>query len=164
MTNRASVPVVLGLGSNLGDRRRNLRRAVGELGAIVRVVRISSLYDTDPVGSPAGAPSFLNIVIVGVSALPADVLLQRIHAIEAMMGRRRSVPNAPRTIDIDIVLYGAVLRRSVAPLVPHPRYTSREFVLAPLRELGLPWVDPVSGVSLAGLRGNGEARRAGPLY
>lgn len=160
----APVPVVLGLGSNLGNRRRNLRHAVEQLGAIVRVVRISSIYDTDPVGSPAGAPAFLNIVVAGVTALPAEALLHRIHAIEARLGRRRTVPNAPRTIDIDLLLYGATLRRSGPPLLPHPRYASREFVLAPLRELSLPWVDPVSGSPLRNLRGVGEIRRVGALY
>lgn len=158
------VPVVLGLGSNLGDRRRNLQRAVEELGAFVRVVRISSIYDTDPVGSPPGAPPFLNAVVAGISRLAADELLRRIHEVEWRLGRRRSVPDAPRTVDIDLLLYGAVMSRGPAPVLPHPRYAGREFVLAPLRELRLPWVDPGSGIPLGKLKGEGNVRRAGSLY
>lgn len=156
--------VVLALGSNLGDRRLNLRRAVDALTRVVRVTRISPLFDTDPLDSPAGSPPFLNIVVAGICALSAEDLLGSIHEIEAELGRRRSIPNAPRTIDIDLILYGTMIRRSAALTVPHPRFDAREFVLAPLRELGLGWVDPPTGRAIERLRGSGEVRRAGSLY
>ena len=137
--------VVIALGSNLGPREYLLRRAQHELGAIVRIVRRSRVIATAPVDAPKGSPDFLNMVVAGYTALDADELLKQMHAIEARLGRVRSVRNAPRTIDLDLILYGAYVARSESLVLPHPRYRQRDFVMAPLRELKLGWTDPASG-------------------
>lgn len=141
--------MVIALGTNLGDRQVNLRRALRELGGLVRIVRVSPVHETDPVDAPAGSPQFLNMVVAGYTRLTAEALLEQLLAIEQRLGRvRRGVVNAPRTIDLDVILFGATLRRSRRLTLPHPRYRQREFVMAPLRELALPWRDPVTAESL----------------
>jgi 2-amino-4-hydroxy-6-hydroxymethyldihydropteridine diphosphokinase len=143
--------VVIALGSNLGPRQYLLRRAVHELAAFVRVVRQSSVHATAPVDAPKGSPDFLNMVVAGTTRLDAMELLSELHGIEARLGRVRGVRNAPRPIDLDLILYGAHLMRNGQIVVPHPRYREREFVLAPLRELRLPWRDPATGIALHSL-------------
>jgi 2-amino-4-hydroxy-6-hydroxymethyldihydropteridine diphosphokinase len=141
----APVAVVIALGSNVGPRELHLRRAVHRLQRIIRVVRLSSVLETEPVDSPSGAGRFLNMVLVGYTRCSAPALLQELLDLEIALGRRRPAPaNAPRPIDLDLIFYGALISRG-ALQVPHPRYRQREFVLAPLRELRLPWMDPVTG-------------------
>lgn len=135
-------PVIIALGSNLGDRPWHLRRALTALGGCVRLVRLSSVHDTTPVDAPPGSRSFLNMVVVGLTQLTAPGLMRELLAIESRLGRIRTTRNAPRIIDLDLIFYGAVLERSALLTLPHPRYRKREFVLAPLRELHLPWHDP----------------------
>lgn len=131
--------VLIALGSNLGDRKRNLLRAIHELQGVMRVVRVSSIHETDPVDAPAGSPRFLNMVVAGFTTLTPEALLARLHAIEARLGRVRRVRNAPRTIDLDLIIHSANMRRSRAITIPHPRYRERQFVMKPLRELNLGW-------------------------
>lgn len=132
-------PVVIALGSNLGDRAWHLRRALHRLQRIVRVVRVSGIYETQAVDSPPGSPDFLNMVAAGLTALPPFELLRGLLAAEAELGRVRSIRNAPRTIDLDLIFYGARRIRSRELTIPHPRYHGREFVLRPLRDLQLGW-------------------------
>lgn len=129
--------VVIALGSNLGDRALSLRRAVLALGAVMRVVRISSVHETEPVDAPAGSPPFLNMVVAGYTRLPPLALLEALQAIESRLGRRRGVRNAPRTIDLDLILYSSRAMRTKRLTLPHPRYREREFVMEPLRELAV---------------------------
>jgi 2-amino-4-hydroxy-6-hydroxymethyldihydropteridine diphosphokinase len=138
-------PVVIALGSNLGPREYLLRRGVHELGTIVRIVRVSRMVATAPVDAPAGSPDFLNMVVAGYTRLTAHALLRAMHAIEARLGRVRRQVNGPRTIDLDLILYGAHVARSHELVLPHPRYRHREFVTGPLHELRLGWQDPVTG-------------------
>jgi 2-amino-4-hydroxy-6-hydroxymethyldihydropteridine diphosphokinase len=138
--------VLLALGSNLGDRARHLRRAVDELRNVIAVVRLSPIHETAAVDAPAGSPPFLNMVLAGHTALAPEVLLARLMAIEQRAGRRRGVRNAPRTLDLDLILHSAHLLRTPQLTLPHPRYLQREFVRRPLRELALGWVDPRTGV------------------
>ncbi|MFZ2491011.1 MAG: 2-amino-4-hydroxy-6-hydroxymethyldihydropteridine diphosphokinase [Thermoanaerobaculia bacterium] len=143
--------VVIALGSNLGDRRLNLARAVHEMRTAVRIVRLSRIHETDPVDAPAGSQRFFNMVVAGYTALSPEELMASLLGIEARLGRiRRGIRNAPRIIDLDVILFGATLRRSRSLTLPHPRYRDREFVTAPLRELRLPWRDPVTGEPLSG--------------
>ncbi|HEX9160885.1 MAG TPA: 2-amino-4-hydroxy-6-hydroxymethyldihydropteridine diphosphokinase [Thermoanaerobaculia bacterium] len=142
--------VLVALGSNLGDRTRNLRRAVGALREVISVVRVSSMHETEPVDAPIGSPLFLNMVVAGYTTLSPEDLLRTLQEIEQRHGRVRRGRNAPRTIDIDLILHSANLRRSPDLTLPHPRYLQREFVMAPLRELHLAWFDPVSGKKLGG--------------
>ena len=125
--------VVIALGSNLGDRRWYLRRAVEELRRVISVVRVSSIIETDPVDAPP--PKFLNMVVVGHTKLSPEKLLDALQEIETRMGRRRSKRNAPRVIDLDLILHSANRRRSARLTLPHPRYRERDFVMRPLREV-----------------------------
>ena len=125
--------VVIALGSNLGDRRYNLRRAIHELGAFVRIVRISSIYETDPVDAPP--PRYLNMVVAGYTHLDPQSLLDAMHSIESRLGRVRTTRNAPRTIDLDLIRYSGYVIRTPTLTVPHPRYREREFVTKPMGEV-----------------------------
>jgi len=125
--------VVIALGSNLGDRRWYLRRAIEELRHVISIVRVSSIIETEPVDAPP--PKFLNMVIVGHTRLSPEALLDALLDIEARLGRRRTTRNAPRVIDLDLILHGANRRRSARLTLPHPRYREREFVMRPLREV-----------------------------
>ena len=142
-----SASVLIALGSNLGDRALFLRRAISELRRVIHVVRISSFIETDPVDAPP--PKYLNAVVAGYTDLSPSDLLDALHAIESRLGRRRSTRNAPRGIDLDLILHSANLVRTRTLTVPHPRYLDREFVLRPLRELNLNWLDPATGVGLS---------------
>ena len=135
---RPTYSAVIALGSNLGDRAYFLRRAIHELRRAVDVVRVSSFMETDPVDAPPGSPRFLNAVIAGVTHLAPQALLDELLAIEARLGRRRTTRNAPRVIDLDLILHSAHRARTRTLTLPHPRFQEREFVMAPLRELRLP--------------------------
>jgi 2-amino-4-hydroxy-6-hydroxymethyldihydropteridine diphosphokinase len=135
--------VLIALGSNLGDRAVFLRRAISELRHVIHVVRVSTFIETDPVDAPP--PKYLNAVVAGYTDLSPQLLLDALHAIEKRLGRRRTTRNAPRIIDLDLILHSANVMRTRILTLPHPRYLSREFVRAPLRELGLGWRDPVAG-------------------
>lgn len=140
--------VLVALGSNLGDRALSLRRAIDVLGKVISVVRISPFIETDPVDAPPGSPRFLNAVVAGYTDLDPKSLLAALLSIETRLGRRRTTRNAPRVIDIDLILHSAHLVRTLALTLPHPRYLGREFVREPLRMLELSWRDPATGKSL----------------
>ena len=140
--------VLVALGSNLGDRALSLRRAIDALRKVMHVVRVSPFVDTEPVDAPPGSPRFLNAVVAGYTDLDPQSLLAALLAIETRLGRRRTTRNAPRIIDIDLILHSAHLVRTRALTLPHPRYLGREFVRGPLRKLRLSWRDPVTGKSL----------------
>jgi 2-amino-4-hydroxy-6-hydroxymethyldihydropteridine diphosphokinase len=154
---------VIALGSNLGDRRVNLRRAVAAIGGFVRVVRLSRVWETEPVDAPPGSGPFLNMVVAGWTTLRAAELLAAMHGVEATMGRVRRRRNEPRAIDLDLIFCGGELADG-GVLVPHPRYRERDFVVGPLGELALPWVDPATSIPLSRLRAGSGESRAFPLY
>ena len=128
----------VGLGSNLGDREATLRAAVAELAATpgVEVVAVSTLVDTEPVGY-LDQPRFLNGVAVLETELPARALLDLLLALEARFGRDRAAAPAqgPRTLDLDLLLYGSARIEEPGLRIPHPRLHERRFVLEPLAEL-----------------------------
>lgn len=100
------------------------------------MVRVSSVHETKAVDSPAGSPDYLNMVVVGYSALAPLELLREMQLIEARMGRMRTgVRNAPRVIDLDLIFYGALRMRTRELTLPHPRWRERQFVTKPLREV-----------------------------
>jgi 2-amino-4-hydroxy-6-hydroxymethyldihydropteridine diphosphokinase len=110
---------------------------VHAIGAVVRVVRVSAIRETDAVDAPEGSPPFLNLVLIGTTELEPFALLSSLLAIETRLGRtRRGVRNEPRIIDIDLILHGATRMRTPALTLPHPRAQEREFVMGPLREIG----------------------------
>jgi len=129
----------IGLGSNLAHPRRQLAKALARLDAIdgVRLVAVSPSYVTAPIGGLA-QPDFVNAVALVETTLPPHALLARMQAIERRQQRRRDVatpPNAPRTLDLDLLLYGARRMRSAQLTVPHPRMHERAFVLRPLTDI-----------------------------
>ena len=125
----------IGLGANLGDARAALASAVQELAALpdTRVVALSSLYRTAPIDS--SGPDYLNAVAAIDTVLAPEALLDRLQAIETGHGRERPYRNAPRTLDLDLLLHGDAVRATARLTVPHPRLHQRAFVLLPLLEL-----------------------------
>lgn len=159
-----ATPVAIALGSNVGDREAHLGFAVQRLGAVLGGLRASRWYETAPVGG-GDQPTFLNGVVVGTTALPADRLLALLQAIEADRGRTRSYMGAPRTLDLDLILYGTRVIVQAGLVVPHPRFRDRAFVLRPLADLEPGWRDPVTGKTVQALLdrlGKGEAGREAP--
>jgi 2-amino-4-hydroxy-6-hydroxymethyldihydropteridine diphosphokinase len=141
----------LGLGSNIGNREANIQQALDQLQtANLRMLRLSSLYETEPMGFHDQA-WFLNQVAEFATELPPLELLQRIHEIETGLGRKREVRNGPRTIDIDILLYGNASIKTPELTIPHPRYRERRFVLEPLLEIGPMLKDPETGQPLSAI-------------
>jgi 2-amino-4-hydroxy-6-hydroxymethyldihydropteridine diphosphokinase len=130
------MPVIayIGLGSNRGDREQNVRRAVDLLGASVPVTAVSSLYCTEPVGR-GDQEEFINAAVQIETALSAGELLFLCRSIEDRMGRSRAERWGPRTIDLDILLYGDAVLDLPDLVVPHPRMALRRFVLEPLAEI-----------------------------
>ncbi len=126
--------VYISIGSNLGDRRRNLKKAVELLGAVGDVTKISALYCTEPVGFKEQA-EFMNAVIeMRTRCLPFE-LLYSCQKIENQMGRRRDIRWGPRNIDIDLLFYGDMVINSEQLILPHPLLQDRRFVLVPLSEV-----------------------------
>ena len=148
----ARVPVAIALGSNLGDRDEQLDAAEDRLAVLLSGAVASARYETEPVGGPAGAPPFLNEVVVGTTLLGPRSLLDALQAIEDAAGRERPFLNAPRTLDLDLILYGDFVIDEPGLRVPHPRFRDRLFVLEPLAEVAGDWIDPVSGLSVEQLR------------
>jgi 2-amino-4-hydroxy-6-hydroxymethyldihydropteridine diphosphokinase len=148
----ARVPVAIALGSNLGDRDTLLDDTEDRLAALLSGAVASARYETDAVGGLPDAPAFLNEVVVGTTQLGPRSLLEALLAIEAAAGRERPFVNAPRTLDLDLILYGDFVIDEPGLQVPHPRFRDRLFVLAPLAEVAGDWVDPVSGLTVEQLR------------
>ena len=134
----------IGLGSNLGDRLATLRAAVQRIAALGRIIDISGLYETEPIGY-LEQPPFLNAVVALETELAPHELLCALLGIERDLGRERSFPNAPRTLDLDLLLVDDVTLETAALTLPHPRLRERAFVLVPLAELAPDMVPPGSG-------------------
>jgi 2-amino-4-hydroxy-6-hydroxymethyldihydropteridine diphosphokinase len=126
--------VYLSLGSNVGDREANIRAAIEKLAELGNVVAVSSLYETEPVEFVA-QPWFLNCAVAIRTHLMPKLFLAKVLAIEQQMGRRRLQPKGPRTIDIDILLFGNSVIGASQLDVPHPAMHLRRFVLEPLAEI-----------------------------
>jgi len=140
----------LGLGSNLGDRERNLRSAWEMLAPHCESRRLSSLYESEPM-YVTEQPRFLNAVGEAVSRLAPAEMLNAIHEIEKQLGRDRSRErrNGPRTLDLDILLCGTIVMDTPGLIIPHPRMGERGFVLVPLVELAPDLRDPRTGIRYA---------------
>ena len=151
MTDASSHAVAIALGSNLGDRRANLAFGLSSLPGFLTNLRPSAWYDTAPSGVPAGQPRYLNGVVIGETSLTARELLDRLLAIEDAAGRTRPSPMAPRTLDLDLILFGDKIIEEPGLAVPHPRFRERLFVLEPLAEVAPDWIDPVTGRTISDL-------------
>jgi len=140
--------VHLGLGSNLGDRKRNIERAVELLGGRMEVERVSRFYETPPMYEER-QPPFLNAVCRCASPPAPRDLLRFIQEIEANLGRVPGPKNSPRPLDIDILLYGSLTLDEPDLAIPHPGIAERPFVLIPLAEIDPDAVHPVTGKTTA---------------
>ena len=135
---------VLSLGSNLGERFRTLQGAVHTFADTpdVTVVAVSPVYETAPVDAPEGSPPFLNAVVLADTTLPLYTLLDRCRAVEAAFARERPTPpNAPRTLDVDLIVLGERVAHDADVVLPHPRAHERAFVLRPWLD-----VDPEAAI------------------
>ena len=140
---------MVAFGSNIGDRHRQIAEAALEVGSFLSGFRLSPLIETAPVGAGTdGQPAYLNAVGVGESALPAQTVLARLQAIEDRAGRTRPFPNAPRTLDLDLILLGDEVVETADLQLPHPRFRDRRFVLEPLVALAPDLRDPVTGLAV----------------
>lgn len=148
------LPAFIALGSNLGNRAATIERAIDAISRIsrTRVVRRSSLIETDPVGK-TDQPRFLNGVIEVETALDARCLLQELLEVERLLGRRRGSDErwGPRTIDLDLLMLGNLVVEEPGLVVPHPRMHERRFVLEPLEEIAPRLKHPVLGETIAAL-------------
>jgi 2-amino-4-hydroxy-6-hydroxymethyldihydropteridine diphosphokinase len=144
----------------MGDRAALLRQAIEALpGAGVEVIRTSSVYETEPM-ELREQNWFLNLAVECRTELFPLQLLRRLKKIELALGRKRIVPNGPRTIDIDIIFYGRVVMSMPALVIPHPRFRDRRFVLAPLAELAPDLRDPITRRTMADLLNDTAGQKA----
>ncbi len=134
--------VYLSLGSNVGDRLKNLQMALDALSELAEVTKVSSIYETSPVGPVRQGP-FYNIAVEIRTSLPPEVLMIHLLHIEENLGRQRDIKWGPRTLDIDIIFYDRWVVDERGLAIPHARYAQRRFVLEPMCEIAPDWICPV---------------------
>jgi 2-amino-4-hydroxy-6-hydroxymethyldihydropteridine diphosphokinase len=143
--------IYLSLGSNLGDRASHLERAIETLSEIgVRVLRRSSIYETEPVDFHA-QPWFLNCIVEAETSLRPRQLLEGLQAIERQLGSKKVVPRGPRIIDLDVLFYDTAVIHEARMEIPHPRLAERRFVLVPLAEIAPKLLHPILRATAAEL-------------
>ena len=157
--------VYLSLGSNVGDRQANLERAISELATIGAVVKRSSLYETEPM-EVTDQPWFLNCAVELETELMPKQFIAAVLDVERSMGRKRTKKKGPRTIDIDVILFGKSIVEMKGLTVPHPAMHLRRFVLEPIVEIAAEVRHPVFKRSMRELRdalpaGSGQVKKVG---
>jgi 2-amino-4-hydroxy-6-hydroxymethyldihydropteridine diphosphokinase len=157
-TSTSHTKIAIALGSNLGDREAHLAFGLSALPGFITNLKQSSWHDTTPAGVSSDQPRYLNGVVIGETALSARELLDRLLLIEGAAGRTRPTPMAPRTLDLDLILFGDKKIEEPGLVVPHPRFRERLFVLEPLAEVAPGWIDPGTGQTISALLQ--QARRA----
>jgi 2-amino-4-hydroxy-6-hydroxymethyldihydropteridine diphosphokinase len=140
--------VAVALGSNLGDRTGHLDHAVARLQSVIHKLRVSRYQETAPYGVTGPQPLYMNAVAVGQVRLTPRAFLDALLAIERERGRERPHPQAPRTLDLDLILFGDLVSEDAGLTIPHPRFRERRFVLEPLMELAPELVDPVTRLTV----------------
>ena len=141
--------IYLGLGSNLGDREANLRRALAALAPEINVTKVSPTYETEPM-YVMDQPKYLNAVCGATTEISPPNILRKIKETEKEMGEHAH--NEPRIIDIDLLFYGNEIVRTPELVIPHPKISERAFVLMPLSDIAPDFVHPVLGSTIAELR------------
>ena len=131
--------VVIALGANLGDPRKQISLAIDAMRDVLKVIKVSSLYETAPFKVSDQQPNYINAVLIGETELQPKELIKELLKIESILGRQRTIPKAARTIDIDIIDYEGFFLESEDLTLPHPRAHERKFVLEPWAE-----IDPVA--------------------
>lgn len=131
------VTCYLGIGSNLGDRQKFIRSAIKKIRTLkdTKIIKISRIIETEPIGGPAGQGKFLNAALKIKTNLSPSILLKKLKRIEKELGRTKTVRWGPRTIDLDILFYADKIIKRKALKVPHPKIFEREFVIRPLLEI-----------------------------
>jgi 2-amino-4-hydroxy-6-hydroxymethyldihydropteridine diphosphokinase len=147
------VTCAIALGSNLGDRHAHLDFAVSRLSTILEQLKPSHRYETNAVGVPEPQPPYLNAAAVGKTTMTARELLEVLLAVERERHRERPSRHAPRTLDLDLILFGDAVIDEPDLLVPHPRFRERRFVLQPLADVAPDLRDPVTNHTIADLLG-----------
>jgi 2-amino-4-hydroxy-6-hydroxymethyldihydropteridine diphosphokinase len=153
------VTVYIGLGSNLGDRSKNLSGAVERLSSVGTVTAVSSIYETKPWGVEGYQPRYLNQAAAVDTSMDALDVVTELLSIEYSLGRAREEKNASRTLDLDLLLHGDSVMKASGVTVPHPRLHERAFVLIPLVEIAPDIVHPILDRSIAELAA--ESDRSG---
>jgi len=155
--------ILISLGSNLGDREKNIKHSIRLLEEKCLILKKSSLYETEPV-SDIKQDWFLNAVIEVKTKLSPEELLDFLLSIEKRLGRIRSIKDGPREIDLDIIFYGDKTYNGEKLIIPHPRMEQRKFVLEPLKEICPDLVHPVLGMTITELFNNLEKEEVVDLY
>jgi len=145
------VVAAVALGSNVGDRASHLEYAIARLRRLLDDVRVSTIHETTPVPPDPASSLFLNAAAVGTTVRGPRELLDELLAIERARGRERPFPNAPRTLDLDLILFGGGRVDEPDLVLPHPRFRERRFVLEPLAEIAPDLRDPVTGLTVGEL-------------
>ncbi len=154
----------IGLGSNLGDREANIRRAIKLIDQECVVLAVSGIYETEPVGL-RGQPWFLNCVVEADTQLTPKKLLIFLKSVEDRLGRKRTLKDGPRTMDLDILFYGRrIVEDHDGLIIPHPRLHKRKFVLKPLADLRAGLVHPVLKKTMKTLLKELKTKDAVKLY
>jgi 2-amino-4-hydroxy-6-hydroxymethyldihydropteridine diphosphokinase len=143
--------VIVALGSNLGDKAGNLRRAVREISRFISICHRSRMHLTAP-AHISQQPDFLNMAVLGETRLPPRALLKALKQVERRLGRKATVPFGPRAIDLDIIGYGNLVMRTPDLTIPHARMAERSFVLEPLAEIAPHWRHPVTRRTVTEMR------------
>ena len=148
-----STQCLIALGSNLGDRLENLRVAIEELSNIdgLDIDDVSKLYETAPVGGPDQQGPYLNAALTATTTIGAAEMLAQLHRVEAIRERERTIHWGPRTLDLDLLIYGDLVSNDPALEVPHPRQHQRRFVLVPVCDVAPDLVHPVLGRTMRDL-------------
>ena len=141
------VKAYIGIGSNLGNKEENIRKAIELIKEKCKILKVSSLYETEPVGYKE-QDWFLNCAIEIETKLKPQELIKFLLLIEKKLGRIRTVKNGPRTIDLDILFYGSEIINEKNLIIPHPRLHERLFVLEPLKEVCPNFIHPVFNKSV----------------
>ena len=157
------VRVFLGLGSNLGDRMGHLEQGLGILGERMRLVKVSSIYETEPWGFEE-QPAFLNCVVEGVAVASPEGVLEILKEAEKRVGREAMFEWGPRVFDADLLFYGKRIVNLPQLTVPHPRIPQRAFVLVPMAEIAPDLVHPLFGMTVEVMAARVEGREGVRWY